>query len=151
MDIPALKKDIPSEVPVDDSIEVNIASVTDAIPAPTPDPVTVAIADKNPVTVASKQDEANKKIAELISSKQYILPIKERRTKPLLVLSLSTRKKKKSIPSRKPTNKTVKPKGKDKKMIQLVVLVGLVIGLFLAIDIGWIDIGLKLPFSLFGN
>lgn len=98
-----------------------------------------------------KSDDSGVKLAELINSKKYNLNIKEKRTKPLLVISLGIKRKKKLKNSHKTIKKVAKPKNSKKQMTQAGLLAVLVIGLVLAIDIGWLDIGIKLPFSLFGN
>ena len=104
-------------------------------------------------SVQESNDESHKKIAELVSSKKYNLAIKEKRTKPLLDFSLGIRHKKKQV-SKKHTKKSQEPKkpqSKKKKIIESVAIIGLWVGLFIAIDLGLIDIGWKPPFSLFNK
>ncbi len=110
---------------------------------------------KNPLrasAIEKQQDEDATKLAEMISSKKYALDIKEKRTKPLLVFSVLPAKHKKAAAKPKKSSKQdKKPAAKSKKSWQVVVLVALVIGLYLAIDMGWLDLGFKLPFSIFGE
>lgn len=147
MDIPAPNNDEKSNAPKMET--VTVLPTPDTPAEQTADPVSPAKAAES---ATNKQDEANKKIAELINSKKYNLTIKERRTKPLLVFSILPKKKKKnSLKKKKKSKKDEKPHSKHKKTIQIVAVVLIWVGLFLAVDVGWLDIGVKLPFTLFGS
>jgi len=105
-----------------------------------------AINDKKNDT---KEDDSATKIVELINSKKYNLNIKEKRTKPLLVVSLGTKKRKQVQKNKLKKDKVPTPK--RKKMIEIGAFVLIWAGLYLAIDIGYLDVGWKPPFSLFGG
>ena len=96
-------------------------------------------------------DEAQVKIAELLTSKQYHLAIKEKRTKPLLDFSLGIKKHKKNSKKKVKAKKESKPVSKNKQLLEIAVVVVLLGGSYIAIDAGIIDIGWKPPFSLFGK
>ena len=96
-------------------------------------------------------DDAQSKIAELLSSKKYTLSIKEKRTKPLLDFSLGIKKHKKSIKKKQKSKKEKEPVSKKKQMIEIAVVAVLLLGLFFAIDTGLVDIGWKPPFTIFGK
>lgn len=144
MDIPAPAKEIdklnadtePTETPVVSSVSED-KSVD-----------STAVIDKKNET---KEDDSATKIVELINSKKYNLSIKEKRTKPLLVLSLGIKKKKKSKNGHKAVKKVASPKNNKKQMTQVGMLALLVLSLIIAVDIGWLNLGFDLPFSFFGN
>ena len=100
----------------------------------------------------SKAEKNREKIAEIITSKKYFLPIREKRSKPLLTLAFLPKKSKKlkkkiskvpDTPQRKKANST--------QTMLVVILVVVLIGAVVAIDAGMIDIGIKLPFDFIKN
>ena len=156
MDIPA-----PLESPTDadtESTKINVATVAgsdvktepkvEVQPGPieTPNSQSGVGGQKE---IVDKDDVARKKIVELVSSKQYHLSIKEKRSSPLLIVGWSSKKPKKAKKkSNKKSEATVKAKpGKNKSLIQVVVLVALLFGFVLAIDAGLLSIGVTLPFD----
>jgi cobalamin biosynthesis Mg chelatase CobN len=156
MDIPAPSKDSEGQ-----KIEVSTTSSSSKMPAPE----STAAAAKSETTTASGQapaktdlkDEAlsreeaeRKKVAEMIASKKYFLPIKEKRTNPALTFTLLPKKSKKKSATKK-TESTKKPKAKNKQTLLLGILALVLVGALVAIDAGVIDVGIKLPFDLIKN
>lgn len=103
----------------------------------------------------AKEEAERKKTAELIATKKFFLPIREKRSKPLLTLSFLPKKnkkvKKKVAKVSKVADTPRKKKSSSSQTILVVVLVVVLIGAVLAIDAGIIDIGVKLPFDLIKN
>lgn len=171
MDIPA-----PSENPTTSAakdvakVAEPIADVAASPTAVKPAVVAVETSAKAPDTPPTQQDdqdklkadvekdnEQRKKILELITSKKFNLGIKEKRSTPILTVSLMPKKSKKSKHKSSSTGKTEAQKSskkiesKNAKLIKLAVILALWVGFYLAIDAGLIDIGWKPPISLIGK
>jgi len=100
----------------------------------------------------AKEEADRNKTAELILSKQFFLPIREKRSKPLLTLALLPKKnKKQKRKTTKVAETSVKKKSNGTQTLLIIVLVAILIGALLAIDAGMIDIGVKLPFDFIKN
>ena len=155
MDIPSPSKDAEGQ-----KIEVSMASSSSKVPAvesaTTTKPETTPAGEQTQVKAdlkdeaLSKEEAERKKVAEMIVSKKYFLPIKEKRTNPALTFALLPKKSKKKSTVKK-TETTKKPKARNKQMLLLGVLVLVLVGAVVAIDAGVIDVGIKLPFDLIKN
>lgn len=137
MDIPAPKRNETSdETPQQDSK----ASVKSS----------QKLSEVNKENAKQSSDEALAKVAELLQSKEYHLPIREKRSRPLLTFALLPKRTKKSKRKQlsEPTENTSKKKPTKKSArMQLVVLLVIVVGLVVAIDAGWLSLGFELPFD----
>jgi hypothetical protein len=124
--------------------------------------------EDNDAQKAKLAEESRKLTADLLTSKKYNLPIKEKRFKPLISFSLGLPavlniKRLARIPSKKEVNSSlsaatevVKPTAKlPKRKSLLFMLVGVVailfVGGFVAVDSGAINLGFKLPVRIFGK
>ena len=96
-------------------------------------------------------EEKRKALQEMITSKKYELPIKEKRSRPLLTFGLIPKKSRRSKKKKIVKKEQQQNKPKSHQKILIIVLVVVVIGAVLAIDAGMIDIGVKLPFDLIKN
>jgi hypothetical protein len=96
-------------------------------------------------------------IHELILSKKYALPIKEKRYRPLLTFALLPEKSKQPK-QLKPTYRAQSSKKEPatqattmRTYVSLGLLAVLILGTFIAIDAQFIDVGWTPPFSIFGD
>jgi hypothetical protein len=117
---------------------------------PTAQSTTTGAPPPTKAEAADLEDDQSKKINELISSKQYYLGIKEKHTHQILTLGATSKKSKKSKKKtvKKSEQKPKKSSGNNKTMVQVGVLVVLILGFVVALDAGFVDIGVKLPFDL---
>lgn len=144
------------DIPVPKDTAENIEAAKTDVPEASSQSEPTAVVEK-PKEAPGKEtelleaQERQKKIAELIESKQYFLGIKEKHARRLLTANGSTRKKSKKTKkktAKKQDAKSKKPASKNKTTLQVVALVVLLLGFVVAIDAGFLDIGLTLPFDI---
>ena len=151
MDIP-----VPAKIAEDQKIPVAVSTASSKStqvnsPAPT------ELVQQRDTKQASKddtdiQDEARRKVAEMITSKTYFLPIKETHTHPLITLSLFPKKPKKTKKMHVKTSESIAaPRQKGHQTLLVILLVAVLLVTLVAIDAGVIDVGVKLPFDLIKN
>jgi len=119
-----------------------------------------AVDEEKQTDIEQKKEDPQKEalqkaevIAQLIRSKKYNLPIKERRSKPFVTFMSLSPKRSKKRKSKKNLKKS-SPKAsqsKSKKFIEIAVIIVIWAGLYVAIDIGVLDVGWKPPFSFFNR
>lgn len=145
MDIPAPKHLKSDELPENEPSQVNERTTVDA---------------EKQTDIGQKKEDPQKEalqkaevIAQLIRSKKYNLPIKERRSKPFVTFMSLSPKRSKKRKSKKNLKKSSSkaPQSKSKKFIEIAVIIVIWAGLYVAIDSGVLDIGWKPPFSLFNR
>jgi hypothetical protein len=146
MDIP-----VPSESLPNNDMEKIPVSVSTTKQKPTAQPTVPNLqrTDQKAPNVSLEEDQ-RVKIAELISTKKYHLGIKEKRSSPFLTVGSTTKKSKKTKKKspKKADKKDQRLQTKNKQRIQVAVLMVLLLGFIAAIDAGWVDIGVNLPFDL---
>lgn len=150
MDIPA-----PTEPAGEQKVAVSVSSSANEVVV-TPDtnevPSEQAKVDMKDDALA-KEEARRKKIVEVINSKTFFLPIKEKRSNPILTFA-SAPKKVKSIKKVSHTagqDAGAKKPMKSKQTLLIVIFILVVIGAVAAVDAGVVDIGVKLPFDFIKN
>lgn len=150
MDIPVPEK----KTEEGEKISVNVASsaaTPEVKPSEAPKPVVDQL--KAP-DATSAITERSKQIADLVSSKKYVLDIKEKRSTPVITMGFSKSKDKKTKKNQRKANQpkakpTKTPESRKAKSIKLALIFILWAAAYVALDLGLIDIGWRPPFSIF--
>jgi hypothetical protein len=151
MDIPSPDKapdEQKIEVATGSSVKSPLAEIKKTQEAPTASLQTAPQSDLKDEALV-KGDTDRKKVIDMISTKKYFLPIKEKRQNPALTFAFLPKKSKKTKKTNsKKTENIKKPKTNSKQTLLIVILVVVLVATVIAIDAGVIDIGVKLPFHL---
>ncbi len=150
----------PQDQPANEQSAPEASESTQSQPEQTEAPQPTTAQNKKPEKSEehTEEDEA-KHVEELISARTYFLDIKEKNRSGIFHFRVNRKKltssntkasaKKKGSPEPVSVPKVKKKSSRTTQMIEIGAIVALVIGMYVAIDLGLVDIGWKPPFSIF--